>query len=328
MAKNNDVVGSKDWFEKSRKKAKQLAHSLTLEYVELAKLLYLLDDTPVDNDPNAPAVYTYWGYNSLKHYALDELGLLPRKLEYLYSIGYTLQVELSKADPEWLERFLMLGWTKVRELCRVIKVEQLMDWVLKAEQATFKEVQDMVTRYKAELDKAALNRLASSGPVTENKDPFAAPKIEQESIGGVEVETIVTGADFNEAEAPAMSVENTPAYLPTVPEPEKITVESFSFYEDQLKTVKEALTRAKQLSGSEKKSHNLSLICLEFLATNDFNKADEDQKLKFLARLEKHLGYKIVAADPDSFEPVYGMQTLEKVAESMVKTPEYVGVNR
>ncbi len=316
--------GSKAWGNQIKKKAIELSHSMTTNYVELAKVLYTIDDTPVDGDPNNPAIYTSWKYETLAKFAAQELGLEPRKANYLHSIGFTLLVELANSDPEWLERYYMLGWCKVREISRVIKAHQLQDWVLKAEQATYKEVQDMVIRYKTNENKATLARLASAGPATLAKDPFGPPKVDV--LDGVEVNSVTQGASFDETQEVPVTVPVIPPIMVPVPEPEKITTETFAFYEGQLKNVQDALKMCSKISGSDKKSNNLALICMDFLATNSFTNADEEQRLKFLAKLETHLGYKLIAADPYTFEPAYGLETLKRVAEVMVSEP--VAVHR
>lgn len=64
--------------------------------------------------------------------------------------------------------------------------------------------------------------------------------------------------------------------------------------------VEAGLARAAQLSGSSSRSHNLAVICQDFLATNRFGKSDDPQELeRHIARLEIALGLHIVAFKPN-----------------------------
>lgn len=320
------VVGSKTWASSIRKKAVSTARAATVNYVELAKMLYLMEDTPIDGDRNNPPIYHLWGYTKITDFAKQELGLEPRKASYMVSIGCALTVELANADPALVERFIDLGWTKVREICRVLKADQLLKWVLQAETSTYTEIQDAVSAYKAEQDNLTLKRLEASGATLLAKDAFGPPK--DINIVDMPGSAVVSGASFD-AEIPistnteTKTKVNLPLY-PEVPQIEKLNPETFSFYETQHKVVKEALDKAKKISGSDKKSNNLTLICTEFLATNDFSDSSEEQKLKLLAKLEKTLDIKLVAVDKYTFEPVYGIETLKKVAETVVNAGEEV----
>jgi len=83
---------------------------------------------------------------------------------------------------------------------------------------------------------------------------------------------------------------------------------------DQIETVNLAMKRSAELSNSDKVGHNLSLICLDFIATNDFKFSNELQRLRFLAKFERLFNYKMILVDPDAGEVVYGIQTLEQLA--------------
>jgi hypothetical protein len=93
---------------------------------------------------------------------------------------------------------------------------------------------------------------------------------------------------------------------------------TFKLVHSQYDNVKAALERAGQLSKSKVRSHNLSLICLDFLTTNDFRKSDDpDQALRFLtAKFERILGKKLVVIDPDRWEIEYGLESLRRVGEN------------
>ena len=54
-------IGTKAWAERMRKETKQLAEDLDRDYLLLARNLWTLFDTPVDNDPNNTNWTTKWG---------------------------------------------------------------------------------------------------------------------------------------------------------------------------------------------------------------------------------------------------------------------------
>lgn len=90
---------------------------------------------------------------------------------------------------------------------------------------------------------------------------------------------------------------------------------TFQLHEEQFEIVDAAEKRASQIAHSEKAGHLLTLICMDFLATNDFHAGDKADKMKFLAKYESILGYKLVAVDPTDGEVVYGISTLEGLAD-------------
>jgi hypothetical protein len=91
---------------------------------------------------------------------------------------------------------------------------------------------------------------------------------------------------------------------------------NFVFLPEQIETVKLAIKRASELSNRSSPGHNLSLICLDYIATNDFTKASEEQRLRYIAKLEKLMGYKLIVVDPKTKDIVFGIGTLEKVAKA------------
>jgi hypothetical protein len=98
------------------------------------------------------------------------------------------------------------------------------------------------------------------------------------------------------------------------PAPERMHTFTTSLYDGQFETVSAALERARQLSGSDKNNHNLELICQDFLTNNDFGKVADEKK--FLAKIERHLGKKLIAIDPRMGTPVYGSDLLWMLVKS------------
>jgi hypothetical protein len=57
-------IGSEEWSDKLRRKARDLAGRINRDYMDLGEILYTVWDTPVDGDRQKPPIYTSWGYES------------------------------------------------------------------------------------------------------------------------------------------------------------------------------------------------------------------------------------------------------------------------
>lgn len=79
--------------------------------------------------------------------------------------------------------------------------------------------------------------------------------------------------------------------------PERITRLNFSLYDDQLKTVEEAIDKAKELGKTDKPGHALSLVCLGYLAQNMTDADAKKNVIVFIKRFEKLSGYKFLVAE-------------------------------
>lgn len=267
-SKHLDKMGTAAWSNRVRGRAKELAKQLEMGYMELAKILYQVYDTQVrlgeDYGPIVP-IYTTWGYKTFSEYAEKELGLHHRKAERLRSIWYKLEIELSGLSDITRERIVRIGWTKVRELIRVLTVKNADDWVEQGEKLSYPELYEAIRLYQEQ-----------------------------------------------KAQKNAVSPEDEDIPVPAV---DHLSFEHFALYEAQAGTVRTALKEAEKVSGSDKKSHNLDLICSEFLATNDFHQATPAQRQQHLANLERSLGLRLVAVDPETGGVIYGIKTLQFLAK-------------
>lgn len=86
---------------------------------------------------------------------------------------------------------------------------------------------------------------------------------------------------------------------------------SFKLYAEQYKNVTDAIALAQKASGSDVKSNNLSLICLEYISSVDLGKNHEETRLKYLAKIEEQLNGKIVFIDNKTEEVIYGQELLD-----------------
>lgn len=74
---------------------------------------------------------------------------------------------------------------------------------------------------------------------------------------------------------------------------------NFTLFEEQNKTVVEAIDKAKQLGKTDKSGHALSLICLTYLSQN-LNEAEARKGFTaVMKQFEKTLNYQILVADGD-----------------------------
>lgn len=303
-------VGGKAWSKKVRAQAKELAESLETGYMDLAKILFTVYDTPIDGDREKKPIFTTWGFNSFRDYAEQELNLHYKKAERLRLIWYRLEIELEGMNPLVKKRLIALGWSKVRELCRpgLLKLSNVESWVTKAESMNYQTVEAAVRKALERLEGEDVEREIRKQGDPIKKSNTLTGNYDEETTD----ETTEASADGSDA-VPPPKRESWQPEENNIDEP--LYSKNFKFYPDQLETVRLAIDRAKELSGSNRPGHNFSLICLDFLANNDFTKASEEQKLRYVAKLEKLIGYKFIVVDPSSTDVLYGLATLEKVAK-------------
>ncbi len=271
--------GSKPWAARVRRRAKELAATLDMGYMELARILYQVYDTPIDGERRKAPIYTAWGFRSFADYAERELGLHQKKAERLRLIWFKLEIELKDLDPQLKERMVALGHSKVRELTRILTIRNAKDWVDRAEGLTYRQL-------------------------------FAAVQDEGRRLGLAQALS-----DAEKAEAVADASEGETALLPELAPVEERRRETFDLFPLQLANVRLALQKSMELGNTDKKGHALDLICTDFLATNDIMGGDLDKRLRYVAKIERTLGLRLVAIDPEATEIVYGLDALKLIAD-------------
>jgi len=104
---------------------------------------------------------------------------------------------------------------------------------------------------------------------------------------------------------------------PEVGDVDDMTYERFAFFEDQHAVFQQAMEVASRISRSEKKTHNLTLILQDFLATNGAAPKGHDAFRRYLANLERLFGMRLVAFDRETrpAEMLWGASTLEEVLD-------------
>lgn len=309
-------VGTKTWCKNIRVRAKDLAERVETGYLELGEILYRIYDAPVDGDPNNGSVLARWGYNTIGEFAEKELNLHYKKAQRLVRIFYRIEVELSGlgGDDELKKRFIRLGWSKARELVRVLTLENMESWIERAESMNYTTLVEVIKRTVA----AEQNR-AIQADIARQPDP-------------IEQSNRVTGDLFSPSAAndPQTSTPSRPvtgevteggrnlgvyAEPPAELSDRKWVSKVFQLESSQAETVNLALKRAQDLAGTSEKSQSslLALVCLEFLSGADWTGTKLESRLRFLAKIEKEINLKLVVVDNND-EIVYGLGALEKAA--------------
>lgn len=302
-------VGSKKWADKIRNRAKELSRQLDEGYVEMAVILHHIYHQPVDGDRKNEAVFRLWGYKSFQQYVEEELNFKRRKADYLRSIGTLLEVNLAGIDPDLRKRLVSLGWGKLRELVRLFfnksDPSYVESWINKCEKMNYPQVQEAVGNA---LDRMGLRDGEVVEDVTEEDSEDGSEENEDDSV-----------EEEDDEEVEEDSPKKSKSKRERLPDPVREKVFTFVCFDEQIDNVVAALDRAEEMiqqkGGMERsKSGRLSLICLDFLATNDFGKKNDPEQIKrYLHRIEIALGMKLIAVKDD--EVVYGVKTLKKLAE-------------
>lgn len=319
---NTPQRGSKSWCQKVRRRAKQLAEDLDTGYMELAQILYEVWDTPMDNDPNKGPIYKQWGFDSFTQWAHEDLKLQPRKAQRLRAIWYTLEVELKGMDPDLKKRIVCLGISKTRELVRILDLDNAEGWVEIAEKSSYPVLCASIAKAKTAKDiadaQAAVAAKQAAEEAAEDEDEgdeeTKAEEPELEAVGGRA--TVDDAAPDFGAVPERRDGPQPPQPVAAPEEPEEMNFLHFGLFPEQYLNVQLALRKAGEMSGSEKKSHNLDLICTDFLANNDIVPSNvSENRIRFMRRLEQVFGIKIIALDVANDEVVFGAGTLSKLAK-------------
>lgn len=274
-----DIPGSEEWGTKIRRRARALVKSIDQGYMELAEIIHTVWSTPVNGERHNACVTVAWGYENYVQWAEEELGLHKRKAERLKAIWDHLHVTLGgKLDRRTQKKIIGLGWTKVRELIRVIDEHNAEQWVEMAEHLNYNELCAAIRQALQDQEKGA--QAAAVGTNEEGEE------------------------DWKGADPPK--------------DADRFKMIHFNLTPEQKANVELAIERAKQMAESERPGHCLDLICTDFLATNDFRRADDpDTPLRFLAKFERLLGKRLVVIDPKNWVIEYGLDALEKAGEAL-----------
>ena len=294
--KSKSVYGADD-LEKAeqelRERTKKLCKQVDTAYWELGQALYeVYDGIPggyrellkgEGSKEARIALFKKWGYSSFEEYCEREVGLQRRSASNIRYAYYWFKIELD-LPAEIIEQLKALGRSKVYLLAGFVQKDNVMSWIEKAQEMTHDELKKVIVAARA----------SKKGNTKTDDEMFERSK---------------TGGEINDdgyTVAPAPETQHT---LHT------------SLYDGQWNTWNAALERAKGVTGSDTISHNLEMICMDYLATNDFADPAEDQK-RTIAKYERLLGLKLIAIDPKTGKPVYGADLLWAMVKSRVQFEE------
>lgn len=280
-----ELPGSEAWGSKIRKRARALVKIIDQGYMELAEILHTVWATTINNETHNACVTVAWGYEDYVQWGEEELGLHKRKIERLKAIWHHFHITLGgKLDRQTRKKIIALGWTKVRELIRVIDADNAEQWVEVAEHLNYDELCEAIRRALESREKHDQARAVGTADDDDDDEFKGAPPPDD-------------AARFKKM--------------------------WFNLTPEQKANIEMAIGRAKQLANSDRPGHCLDLICTDFLATNDFRKADDpDTPLRFLAKFERLMGKRLVVIDATTWVIEYGMEALSKAAEVLEANDE------
>jgi hypothetical protein len=290
-----------------RARARELAHDLEHGYLELAKLLYDIYDRSEDGDAKNPPLFVTWGYKTFSEYVDQELGFAIRKAQRLRLIWFKLEVELKGLDPKVKKRLVALGWSKLRELVRVLTLKNTSEWVDKAENMSFVQLEDAVRAYHdaEKVEWAKSQKKAKAKDADADDDPDTDDEVD-------------------------IDLEPNEKAGPPVPDGKPFEWMHFKLDPEQFLLVHAAFERAAELTeqgtpGYDKRSRNLELICHDFLGTHTFEHDSLKNKLAFLARMESLLGLRLIILDAEAEKLLFGYKALEKFIAANKKATAELG---
>ena len=280
--------------EELRGRARTLSKQIETTYWELGKAIYeVWDGCPggrrrAAGEPEIrKGLHEKWGYASFEEYCDKEVGLKRRTASHLRYAYYWFEHKLSLPS-EVKDRLKKLGRSKLYAMAGHVTEDNIISWIDKAEMMTVEDIKKTIATAKA-----VESRKSSEDNPHAGDDLYEYAK--QDKIAADNA-----GGDFREA-----------------PAPEVMKTLHTSLYAGQFETWQNAFDRAKGITGSDKISHNLEMICLDFLGGNDFTTPETDVGT-YLSKIERLLGLKMIAIDPQTGKPVHGQDLLWLLVQARV----------
>lgn len=289
-------VGSKEWAQELRTLAKQTAVELESGYMRMGELLYLAR-TKAPN--GAPVHAAYWGYIEYDLWVEQELGLMARKARSLCRIHERLVVELKELDPAVRARIVALGWTKVREVVRVLTLENAVQWAELGEKHPYPAFRSAVSKYADDLVQRQIEMARAQSATT----AVAAPPRIGATTGA---DSFEDGGEDELPQGDTMGAEfdDPPAAAVPMPEPEVTVPFNFALYPEQAEVLREALKLADTINPGKPKSLHLTTLADEYLATYVPGTTPKERKIAVLLRIAERFGLKVTVSEADG-TPLY-----------------------
>lgn len=314
-AQGEPEVGSPAWAEELQADAVRTVENLERGYLHLGRLLYLAESTRVGGLEHGPCVVTIFGegqYKSLDEWASKGLGIHERKARSLVRIYKRIGVELSAMDEGLRMRILGLGWTKVREVVRVLTLKNAAEWADRGETLNYHDFRGAVASYADALQKKQIDAGLAAAKVSAAEVAAGSPEgAEALGFGGglpMDASAIpapfAAGAEFGASASDDEEDDGTDGV--PIPDPEKTIPFNFALYPNQAQTLRDALQMAESHNPGKPKSYYLEVVALEYIS-NYFNGATPlEKKAVAIARLGELMGLRIVAQDEETGLLVHG----------------------
>lgn len=271
--------------EELRQEARSLVREIDHKYWDLSRVLYdVYDGVPggyraLMKGRGASAdrveLFKKWGYAGFGEYCEQEVGIQKRTAENLRYAYYWFAI-VQEVPSDIIAKLIAVGRSKVYLLAGVADMSSITLWIDKANDLSHEDLKMAI--------KTARAVAASKSSDTEESDQGSGP-------------------------------EDPPKGSKSLPKPETMVTFQAGLFEGQKKTCDDAFKRAQGISNSEKKGHNLELICQDFLTNNDFDDPSKDVE-KYIAKVGKRLGLLMIAIDPNTGKAVYGKDLLWKMMQA------------
>lgn len=282
--------------EELRREARSLVHDIDLKHWDLSRVLYdVYDGVPggyralmsgKGSATEREALFKKWGYSSFGEWVEQEVGIRKRTAENLRYAYYWFAVNQNMPE-DIIDQLISVGRSKMYLLAGVADKKSITLWIDKANNLTHEELKKALKTAKAVLATKADDSKESAQAGTEDAEASGVPELDGK----------------------------------TLPKPEEMTTFQAGLFEGQKKTCDAAFDRATSITKSEKKGHNLELICQDFLMNNDFDDPKKDVD-KYISKMEKRLGLLMIAIDPQTGKPVHGQDLLWRLIEESQKADE------
>jgi len=274
-----------------RREARTLVHDIETKYWDLGRVLYdVYDGVPGGYRAllkgkgvagDRVELFRKWGYSGFGEYCEREVGIQKRTAENLRYAYYWFAIN-QEMPAEVIDQLISVGRSKVYLLAGVADMNSITLWIDKAKDLTFDELKVAIRTARA---------VAGSKSV-DTDEVDQSGKAEASKDQGK-----------------------------SLPKPEEMTTFQAGLFEGQKTTCDAAFKRAQGISRSDKKGHNLELICQDFLSNNDFDDPKKDVA-KYISKMERRLGLLIIAIDPQTGKPVHGTDLLWRLMEEKQKGNE------
>jgi len=245
-------------------------------------------------------LYTKWTnketgekYKSFTEYVECELKRSLRTARYFLSIWTWFGVTVG--SEKVLKKFETVGWGKLKDLVEVVDESNMDEWY---EKATTLSCEELAVECRAAL----VRKRISDGTVDPDDEEVKKANDNLKQIRG-RGDRATIKRDINN---------NKP--LKTI---------TFKVDNDQHSMIKDAMTRAHEISDRSFRPELFSFIAQDFVATNMFKTghAKKSDLITYLRKLESLLPHiKLIIVDTNEDEIIYGLDTLNKCIELAVSS--------